>query len=267
MLAFVGLGLYDERSITLEGREVLRGADRAFAELYTSRLAGTTLADLEAFHGVDIERCDRALVERDPEPILSAAESGTVAFLTGGDPMVSTTHVDLRLRAHEREVDTRVVHGTTAAAAAASLTGLQNYRFGKATTLPFPRAVPGDRAVPASVADTIEDNHDRGLHTLVYLDIKTQEKVLASLRDQVQSAQANYEQILAQFEEGLVSSVDVVDAQTALNEAELRLARAYYTYQLDQLRLRLATGTFVHDRVQKYLVHSPFYTLEDELYD
>ena len=101
----------------------------------------------------------------------------------------------------------------------------------------------------------------------VYLDIKTQEKVLASLRDQVQSAQANYEQILAQFEEGLVSSVDVVDAQTALNEAELRLARAYYTYQLDQLRLRLATGTFVHDRVQKYLVHSPFYTLEDELYD
>ena len=175
MLAFVGLGLYDERSITLEGREVLRGADRAFAELYTSRLAGTTLADLEAFHGVDIERCDRALVERDPEPILSAAESGTVAFLTGGDPMVSTTHVDLRLRAHERGIDTRVVHGTTAAAAAASLTGLQNYRFGKATTLPFPRAVPGDRAVPGSVVDTIEDNRDRGLHTLVYLDIKTPE--------------------------------------------------------------------------------------------
>lgn len=97
----------------------------------------------------------------------------------------------------------------------------------------------------------------------VYLDIKTQEKVLASLRDQVQSAQANYEQILAQFEEGLVSSVDVVDAQTALNEAELRLARAYYTYQLDQLRLNLATGTFVQDRVQKFLAHSKFYPPEE----
>ena len=90
----------------------------------------------------------------------------------------------------------------------------------------------------------------------VYLDIKTQEQVLASLRDQVQSAQANYEQILAQFEEGLVSSVDVVDAQTALNEAELRLARAFYTYQLDQLRLQLATGTFVQDRVQEFVTAS-----------
>ncbi|MDZ7760863.1 MAG: TolC family protein [Desulfovermiculus sp.] len=96
----------------------------------------------------------------------------------------------------------------------------------------------------------------------VYLDIKTQEKVLDSLRDQVQSAQANYEQIVAQFEEGLVSSVDVVDAQTALNEAELRLARAYYTYQLDQLRLRLATGTFVHDRVDQFLAKSKSYISE-----
>ncbi len=94
----------------------------------------------------------------------------------------------------------------------------------------------------------------------VYLDIKTQEKVLASLRDQVQSAQANYEQILAQFEEGLVSSVDVVDAQTALNEAELRLARAYYTYQLDQLRLRLATGVFSQDRVEEFLEKSRLYS-------
>lgn len=97
----------------------------------------------------------------------------------------------------------------------------------------------------------------------VYLDIKTQEKVLASLRDQVQSAEANYEQILAQFEEGLVSSVDVVDAQTALNEADLRLARAYYTHQLDQLRLDLATGTFAQDQVQKFLAQSKFYSSEE----
>jgi diphthine synthase len=175
MLSFVGLGLYDQRSITLEGRETLRSADRAFAELYTSRLTGTSLGELERFHGVDIERCDRERVEQEPEPILAAAEAGDVAFLTGGDPMVSTTHVDLRLRARERGIDTRVVHGTTAATAAASLTGLQNYRFGKATTLPFPRAVPGDREVPASVLDTLDGNRDRGLHTLVYLDIKTPE--------------------------------------------------------------------------------------------
>jgi diphthine synthase len=171
MLTFVGLGLYDERSITIEGRDALRDADRVFAEFYTSKLAGASLEDVEASHDVEIEVRDRAGVEQEPDPILDVAEDGNVVFLTAGDTMISTTHVDLRLRAHERSIDTRVIHGTTAEAAAASLTGLQNYRFGKATTLPFPYAHGAD-GVPGSVLDTIADNRERGLHTLVYLDIK-----------------------------------------------------------------------------------------------
>ncbi len=183
MLTFVGLGLYDERSITVEGRDVLGEVDRAFAEFYTSKLVGATVEELEDHHGVDIEVRDRAGVERDPEPILDAAEERHVAFLTAGDTMISTTHVDLRLRAIERGVETRVVHGVTAQSAASGLTGLQNYRFGKAVTLPFPYAhrgstdaagagAPDDYDVPASVVESIEANLERGLHTLVYLDIK-----------------------------------------------------------------------------------------------
>jgi diphthine synthase len=171
MLTFVGLGLYDEQSITVEGREAIRAADRVFMECYTSRLAGTTLADLEAYHDTDIEVRDREGVEQDPGPILDAAESGRAVFCTAGDTMIATTHVDLRLRAQERGIETRVIHGTTAAAAAASLTGLQNYRFGKATTLPFPYAHAGED-VPASVLDTADANRERGLHTLCFLDIK-----------------------------------------------------------------------------------------------
>ncbi|RAW46574.1 diphthine synthase [Halorubrum sp. 48-1-W] len=171
MLTFIGLGLYDERSITVEGREALRTADRVFAEFYTSRLVGADVADLEAAHGVDVEVRDREGVERDPEPILEAAEAGDAAFLTAGDTMISTTHTDLRLRAETRGIDTRVVHGVTAQSAASSLTGLQNYRFGKAVTLPFSYAHGGDD-VPGSVIETIEANRERGLHTVVYLDIK-----------------------------------------------------------------------------------------------
>jgi diphthine synthase len=171
MLSFVGLGLYDERSITVEGRQALRAADRAFAEFYTSRLVGTGVDALEAHHGVDIEVRDRAGVEQRPDPILDAAEDESVVFLTAGDTMISTTHVDLRLRAIDRGIDTRVIHGVSAAQAASGLTGLQNYRFGKAVTLPFPRAHGGD-GVPASVVDSVAANRERGLHTLVYLDIK-----------------------------------------------------------------------------------------------
>ncbi|MFC5969877.1 diphthine synthase [Halomarina salina] len=173
MLTFVGLGLWDERSVTVEGREALRAADRVFAEFYTSRLMGTSLEAVEAFHDTDIEVRDRAGVEQEPEPILDAAEASDVAFLTAGDTMISTTHVDLRMRAEERGIETRVIHGTTAEAAASSLTGLQNYRFGKATTLPFPYVHGGD-GVPGSVLDTIADNRERGLHTLVFLDIKVE---------------------------------------------------------------------------------------------
>lgn len=171
MLTFIGLGLYDERSITVEGRDALRGAERAFMEQYTSRLIGTDVETLEAEHGIGIEIRDRAGVERNPEEMLAAAESEDVAFLVVGDPMVSTTHVDLRLRAADRGIETRIVHGTTAEAAASSLTGLQNYRFGPATTLPFPYAH-GAEGLPASVTNIIDDNRERGLHTLVYLDIK-----------------------------------------------------------------------------------------------
>ncbi|ALG81989.1 diphthine synthase [Halanaeroarchaeum sulfurireducens] len=171
MLTFIGLGLYDEHSITVAGQAALRDADAVFAEFYTSRLVGTSVDDLESYHDVTIEVRDRAGVEREPDPILAAAREGDAAFLTAGDTMISTTHVDLRLRAHERGIETRVIHAPTAETAASSLTGLQNYRFGKATTLPFPWAHGAD-GVPGSVIDTLEDNLDRGLHTLVYLDIK-----------------------------------------------------------------------------------------------
>ncbi|MFC6717746.1 diphthine synthase [Natrialbaceae archaeon GCM10025810] len=181
MLTFVGLGLYDERSITVEGQQALRTADRAYAEFYTSRLVGTTVADLEAYHGVEIEVRDRAGVERHPEDVLEVAETEDVAFLTAGDTMISTTHVDLRLRAHERGIETRVIHGVTAQTATSALTGLQNYRFGKATTLPFPYAHGAD-GLPASVTETIDDNRADGLHTVVYLDIKVDDEAASRRR-------------------------------------------------------------------------------------
>jgi diphthine synthase len=172
MLTFVGLGLWNEQSVTAAGEAAIAAADRVFAEFYTSRLGGASVADLERYHDTSFELRDRAGVEEDPDPILTAATVGDAVFCTAGDTMIATTHVDLRLRAQERGIDTRVIQGTTAASAAAALSGLQNYRFGKATTLPFQY---GSSAVPQSVLETIEANSDRGLHTLVFLDIKADE--------------------------------------------------------------------------------------------
>ena len=80
---------------------------------------------------------------------------------------------------------------------------------------------------------------------------RTQQSVVQTLEQQVQSARENYREISAQFEEGLVDAVDVSDALTTLNESELRLASARNTLRLDRLRLKQALGTFAESHLEK----------------
>ena len=82
--------------------------------------------------------------------------------------MAATTHVELRLRAHEAGIKTRIVHGPSIVSAAAGLLGLQSYKFGRATTVPFT----DDKFRPASPLEVLAENRKRGLHTLILLDLK-----------------------------------------------------------------------------------------------
>jgi diphthine synthase len=257
MLTFVGLGLYDERSITVRGRESIRQADRVFAEFYTSRLAGTTVEALESYHDAEIEVRDRAGVEQDPGPLLSAARDGDAVFLTAGDTMISTTHVDLRLRARDRGIDTRIVHGTTAQSAASGLSGLQNYRFGKATTLPFPDSH-GASGVPDSVLGTIDANRERGLHTLVYLDIKTErEAYMTANRGADLLADAYGDDLgVAIARAGSARPVVAADRITALADHDFG----------DPLHLLVIPGDLHHVEAEALveLAGAPEWSLEDE---
>ena len=166
-LVFIGLGLHDEKGITLRGLEEARSADVVFAEFYTSALLGARVDALEALVGKPIARLGREQVEVGGM-LLDAARSRRVAFLVAGDPMVATTHVDLRLRAAEAGIPTRVIHGVSILGAAAGALGLQAYKFGRTTTVPFP--APGFR--PTSPLDPILENRRAGLHTLVLLDLR-----------------------------------------------------------------------------------------------
>jgi diphthine synthase len=168
MLTFVGLGLYGERDITLAGLDCARGADLIFLEQYTSRLMGTTRENLEALFGKTVHALGRKEVEQGPEVILGPSRDHAVVLLTGGDPMVSTTHTDLRLRAHARGIVTNIIHGASIVSAISGITGLQNYRFGKSCSIPYPEG----KWIPTSPFETVLQNLDRGLHTLVYLDIQ-----------------------------------------------------------------------------------------------
>lgn len=166
-LVFLGLGLHDEKGITLRGLEEARAADVVFAEFYTSALLGANAAALEALIGKPVRRLSREQVETGTE-ILSAARDRRVVFLVAGDSMVATTHVDLRLRAAAAGIPTRVIHGVSILGAAAGVLGLQAYKFGRTTTVPFPS--PGHEVT--SPLDPILENRRAGLHTLVLLDLR-----------------------------------------------------------------------------------------------
>ncbi|MFQ5907219.1 MAG: diphthine synthase [Thermoplasmata archaeon] len=166
-LVFIGLGLHDERDLTVRAREEARSCDALFAEFYTSRLTGSSVKQLETVLHKEIRVLGRDEVEKG-DLVLEAATRERVGFLAAGDAMAATTHVDLRLRAHRLGIPTRIVPGVSALTAAAGALGLQHYKFGRTTTLPLREA----GFAPTSPYEVVVANLEVGLHTLALLDLK-----------------------------------------------------------------------------------------------
>jgi diphthine synthase len=116
---------------------------------------------------------------------------GATCLLVPGDAMSATTHVDLRLRAHALGIETEVIGGVSAFTAIPAALGLQNYKFGRAVTIPFPE----QNFKPTSFYDKAYENFKNGMHTLCLLDIKQDQnkfmtanealEVLAAIEDEL----------------------------------------------------------------------------------
>jgi diphthine synthase len=166
MLVIIGLGLWDEKDITLRGLEEARASYEVFLEAYTSRLFGTTAKQLEAAIGKPVKEVGRDFVEGGK--VLEHAKSKKICLLVAGDPLVATTHTDLILRAKEKKIPVRVIHNASVMNAVAD-TGLQPYKFGRSATV----AQWEQNFKPSSFYDVLAENRARGLHTFLFLDIKT----------------------------------------------------------------------------------------------
>lgn len=164
MLVLIGLGLWNDKDISLRGLEAAKGCDVLYLEDYTSRLFGCSKADLEKLFGKKIESADRKAVESGE--VLKPAKKQKVGLLIPGDPMIATTHADLVLRAREQGIKTDIIHNASIMNAIAD-TGLQMYKFGRSATVTFWK----ENFRPTSFYDVITDNRERGLHTLLFLDI------------------------------------------------------------------------------------------------
>lgn len=180
-IVFIGLGLHDEFGMSLRGQAEARSCDFLFAELYTNAMPSLNLRDLATITGREVTLLSRKDVEEHPEKsILSRARSGKVGFLVPGDPMVATTHVDLRLRAHKTGIRTRIIHAGSVSSAICGVTGLQSYKFGRTVTIPV--SLEGD-IFPASIYFGIKNNMASGLHSLVLLELDVEGKRQVSISE------------------------------------------------------------------------------------
>ncbi|KAJ2783742.1 diphthine synthase [Coemansia interrupta] len=175
MLYIIGLGLSDERDITVKGLEAVKKSERVYLEAYTSILM-VPKERLEAFYGRDIIIAHRETVESNSDDILRDADKVDVSLLVVGDPYGATTHSDLVIRAHELNIPVKTIHNASIMNAVGA-TGLQLYSFGQTISLVFFT----DSWRPDSFYDRIKENANIGLHTLCLLDIKVREQSIENM--------------------------------------------------------------------------------------
>jgi len=176
-LYFIGIGLGDENDISCKGLETIKQCTVVYLENYTSFIE-TTKEQLEKFYNKKIILADRDLVENKAEQtILKDAQTNNVAFLVIGDPLAATTHTDLFLRAKKLNIEVKLIHNTSVFTAVTE-TGLQLYKFGPTTSIPFT----DKETLPETPYNNIRENLSRGLHTLVLLDLKPTEKKFMNIK-------------------------------------------------------------------------------------
>ncbi len=163
MLYLIGAGLWDEKDISIKGMEIAKKCNKVFIEKYTSLWKG----DLESL-GINAEIVEREDLEDNINKILENAKEKDVALLVPGDPLVATTHNSILIDAKKLGIKTEIIHSSSIFSAIGE-TGLQIYKFGKVSTIPY--------YYSEAPYNLLEDNLKQDAHTLFLLDI-TKEKLM-----------------------------------------------------------------------------------------
>lgn len=181
-LHMIGVGLSDEMDVTLKGLEVIKNADVVYLEDYTSKLK-CHVDHLEKLYGRKIILANREMVEQNFEQtILHDAQSKAVAFLVIGDVFGATTHTSMFLEARKRRIPVSVIHNASILTAV-GVTGLELYKFGAVTSIPFK----DENFTPKGFFDVLKKNLKIGLHTLFLLDLRPKQQRFMTCNDAIKT--------------------------------------------------------------------------------
>jgi diphthine synthase len=171
MLALIGIGL-DAKDISVKALEFIKAADIVLSESYTSFSGKGALEFITDQTGKIAERTKRSDFEDNLKATVARASHGSMAILVIGDPLIATTHSIILEEAQHQGIGTAVFHAPSIFSAAIGESGLDIYRFGPTTTVPFW----SERYKPASFMDVIRRNLSNSQHTLVLLDIEQERR-------------------------------------------------------------------------------------------
>lgn len=175
MLYLVGLGLHDEKDISVKGLEAIKRCKHVYLETYTS-LLGVSVSKLETYYKKKLFLANRDLVEAEDNEILTRAKKEPTALLIIGDVFSATTHVDLFLRACNEKINVNVINNASILTAV-GVTGLSLYKFGQTTSIPF------HHTQVTTPIEVYKKNKKLGFHTLILLDLDPINKKYLSAKE------------------------------------------------------------------------------------
>lgn len=166
MLVLIGLGM-ETGDISAKATSEITTADYVFAETYTLPVAHEYLLLIEKESGKKITMLKRSEMEEESKTLVSKAIASKIAILVPGDPLIATTHHFLIRTALKMGIECKVYHAPSIFTIAIGASGLDIYKFGPTTTIPFW----SEKYKPTSFAEVICNNSKNKQHTLVLLDV------------------------------------------------------------------------------------------------
>jgi diphthine synthase len=165
-LYIIGVGLEGAASIQQRALAAIKECSSVFIETYTSGSRDNLIEGLEKGTGKKIILLPREKVEQS-RIILNSARTSETAFLVQGDALTATTHNQVRFDALDEGINVVVMENSSIITAVPGYLGLEVYKMGQVVSLPFVT----EKFFPRSPYDKILGNLERGLHTLILLDI------------------------------------------------------------------------------------------------
>jgi diphthine synthase len=128
-------------------------------------LSSEDLSVIEQILGRTVKLVARWFVE-DGREIIEQAKSQKIAIVTYGDPLIATTHNELRARAAGNSIPTSVIHSSSGIFSVMGEAGLHVYKFGRMVT------IMSEPQSAVSVYNTIFENLLSHSHTMILTEYR-----------------------------------------------------------------------------------------------